>query len=242
MCPTHQPADAAVDRNQPLVTAMAISPSGAFLAVGTANGAMLVFDLRNEAGDPWFAVFGDGDSYKERNTSLPTWLIGRKPPPATPIKALTWSVDSFQLASLDAASTLRVWWMRPEYGQVVEDSRGRQPVVPELAISIGPFMVALSGKMPVVDEMAEQSASAAAAAALTQTGGKTLSEVDILHNQQQGLNRDQGRVELGKWGRSVPLAFHPAFNIVGCQPNAALSRPSVPFAFCVVDSVLYPWD
>eukprot|EP00983_Pelagomonas_calceolata_P055709 1144262-Pelagomonas_calceolata.AAC.2 len=39
-----------------------------------------------------------------------------------------------------------------------------------------------------------------------------------------GLARNQGRVELGKWGRSVPLAFHPAFNIVGCQPSVVIPQ------------------
>eukprot|EP00983_Pelagomonas_calceolata_P073901 1152317-Pelagomonas_calceolata.AAC.1 len=86
----------------------------------TDTGAQARTDSDNDAGTQACMitdndVFGDGDSYKDRNPSLPEWLIGRKPP-ATPIKALTWSVDSFQLASLDAASTLRVWWMRPEYG------------------------------------------------------------------------------------------------------------------------------
>ena len=35
------------------------------------------------------------------------------------MKNHAWSAESYQLASLDAASVLRVWWMRPEHGEPV---------------------------------------------------------------------------------------------------------------------------
>lgn len=34
-----------------------------------------------------------------------------------PFIGFAWSADSYQLASLDASSHLRLWWLRPEQGQ-----------------------------------------------------------------------------------------------------------------------------
>lgn len=36
--------------------------------------------------------------------------------------------------------------------------------------------------------------------------------------------RNQSKLELGKWGRAVPLTFHPAFNIIGCQPSVVIPQ------------------
>lgn len=58
-------------------------------------------------------VLGDGDMYKR------PWLamFRRKRRPRNPsIMSLVWSSDSYQLASLDASSTIRIWWNRPEPG------------------------------------------------------------------------------------------------------------------------------
>lgn len=38
------------------ITCISPSPSGHFMAVGTATGATVVFDLRNEPSNPWFEV------------------------------------------------------------------------------------------------------------------------------------------------------------------------------------------
>ena len=38
------------------IACMHASPSGAFLAVGTSTGVMLVYDLRNDPVNPWFRV------------------------------------------------------------------------------------------------------------------------------------------------------------------------------------------
>ncbi len=46
----------------------AACPSGAFLAMGTATGALLVWDLRGGAKEPWFLVYGDDETWYH------TWL------------------------------------------------------------------------------------------------------------------------------------------------------------------------
>jgi hypothetical protein len=59
---------------------------------------------------------------------------------------LAWSADSQQLATMDVASTVRVWWMRPVAGQQVEvHEMHRLPLVPELAASMGPQHMCNSG-------------------------------------------------------------------------------------------------
>ena len=35
---------------------------------------------------------------------------------------------------------------------------------------------------------------------------------------------DLGKLELGKWGRAVSMAFHPDFNIIGCQPTVVIPQ------------------
>ncbi|KAG2421996.1 hypothetical protein HYH02_015549, partial [Chlamydomonas schloesseri] len=56
------------------ITATAASPNGALLAVGTAPGVMLVFDMRGRPAAPWFQVMADGQTYKR-----PWWFRRRKP-------------------------------------------------------------------------------------------------------------------------------------------------------------------
>ncbi|GIL53806.1 hypothetical protein Vafri_9442, partial [Volvox africanus] len=131
------------------ITALSASPNGAFLAVGTAPGAMLVFNMRNKPVAPWFQVLGDGQTYKR------PWFR-RKKPRNPALVAFAWSADSYQLASLDASSTLRMWWMRPEPGSNVKEDPGRQPVAPELILSLGPMSVAITGKAPVLEPILEE--------------------------------------------------------------------------------------
>lgn len=67
-------------------------------------------------------------------------------PCPSPWPGLAWSADSHQLATMDVASTVRVWWMRPVAGQQVEvHEMHRLPLVPELAASMGPQHMCNSG-------------------------------------------------------------------------------------------------
>lgn len=128
---------------------------------------------------PCYQVLGDGEQLQAGG------LFSRQRPNKPAIACLTWSMDNYQLASLDATSVLRMFWMRPfpgrdavaigwcfwkqeKYetpkpyalqrpcgdaagadaaGQDIKENDGpkRQPVLPELAMSMGPMMMAVSG-------------------------------------------------------------------------------------------------
>ena len=60
----------------------------------------------NHPNRPTDQVTGDGQPLQKR-----------PPPGGQAIRALAWSSDSFQLASLDAGSTLRMWFMRQSPGE-----------------------------------------------------------------------------------------------------------------------------
>lgn len=54
-------------------------------------------------------VLNDGSQYKR------PWF-GRRAPRPQALLAMTWSGDSFQLATLDANHVVNVWWLRPQQG------------------------------------------------------------------------------------------------------------------------------
>ncbi|KAG1658963.1 hypothetical protein FOA52_004379 [Chlamydomonas sp. UWO 241] len=166
------------------ITFVSPSPSGHYLAVGTATGAVVVFDLRHEPSNPWFEVVPEssGSAGAPRCPGLPR--------PA--VLALTWSVDSYQLLALDNTDTVRVWWMRPAPGQIIKqvDTDQRQPVEPDLALSMGPPAMATSGKAPIDDS------------------GRVA--------QEQGRLGGAGAF-VGV--RAECVAFHRSFNLTGSQPS-----------------------
>ncbi|MEW5310828.1 MAG: hypothetical protein WDW38_002589 [Sanguina aurantia] len=135
-----------VPRRYGPITVTSPSPSGSFLAVGTAQGGLLVWDLRNdEPSPPWFEVGGSGE------VAARGLFGGRKEGAAVQqqpsVMALAWSADSYQLASVDVAHTLRMWWMRPEPGQSKDDTKPRTAGLrPDLGFYLSPSMVASSGK------------------------------------------------------------------------------------------------
>ncbi|GIL86352.1 hypothetical protein Vretifemale_14656, partial [Volvox reticuliferus] len=198
------------------ITALSASPNGAFLAVGTAPGAMLVFNMRNKPVAPWFQVLGDGQTYKR------PWFRRQKPRnPA--LVAFAWSADSYQLASLDASSTLRMWWIRPEPGSNVKEDPGRQPVAPELILSLGPMSVAITGKAPVLEPLLEEQLLGQAAAgpgwdAPAGNGGG--SSAGTAAAAAAAAAAAQAAVLSRQWA----LCFHPEFNIAGVQPTVMLPQ------------------
>ncbi|GLI68278.1 hypothetical protein VaNZ11_012636, partial [Volvox africanus] len=198
------------------ITALSASPNGAFLAVGTAPGAMLVFNMRNKPVAPWFQVLGDGQTYKR------PWFRRQKPRnPA--LVAFAWSADSYQLASLDASSTLRMWWMRPEPGSNVKEDPGRQPVAPELILSLGPMSVAITGKAPVLEPVLEEQLLGVAAAgpgwdAPAGNGGD--SGGAAVAAAAAAAAAAQAAVLSRQWA----LCFHSEFNIAGVQPTVMLPQ------------------
>lgn len=90
------------------ITAVLCCPLGNLMAVGTSHGGVVVYDLRVNV-TTLFRVLGDG---KKDYVLTPT---GQKEP-HPPIVAFAWSADSYQLSSLDANGTVRMWWMRTEKG------------------------------------------------------------------------------------------------------------------------------
>ncbi|KAG2500495.1 hypothetical protein HYH03_001274 [Edaphochlamys debaryana] len=192
------------------ITALSASPSGALLAVGTAPGAMLVFDMRGRPAAPWFQVLGDGTVYRR------PWLRFRRRRPRNPaLVALAWSADGAQLASLDASSVLRMWWMRPEQGSLIKEDPHRQPVAPELALSVGPLNMTLSGKGPVLETLLEEGAWGAfapgGAAPPPPAGGGAAAA--------QAAAANAAAAQAAALSRRWCIAFHPEFNIVGVQPS-----------------------
>ncbi|GLC73006.1 hypothetical protein PLESTF_001319000 [Pleodorina starrii] len=221
MRPTHLTAKglpmAQVFRDLGPVTCLSASPNGAFLALGTAPGALLVFQMRGPPVAPWFQVTGDGPSqgqgHQGQAPGRPALFRPRQRLRNQPaIVAFSWSADSCQLASLDVTSTLRMWWMRPEPGTVVKEDPGRQPVVPELILSIGPMSMAISGKAPVMEPMLDEHLAAATAAAGNPTGGAAAAAAAAAATQAAALSR--------RWA----LCFHPEFNITGVQPTVMLPQ------------------
>ncbi|GFH09637.1 uncharacterized protein HaLaN_04817, partial [Haematococcus lacustris] len=63
---------------------------------------------------------------------------GRTPRQWPPVRALTWSADSLQVATLDGSGALCIWCLTPAAGQVVQDEPERQPVAPELLLALTP--------------------------------------------------------------------------------------------------------
>ncbi|KXZ48331.1 hypothetical protein GPECTOR_28g737 [Gonium pectorale] len=206
------------------ITATAASPAGSLLALGTAPGATLVYDMRGRPGAAWFQVLGDGQTYKR------PWWFRRRPPRNPAIVALAWSADGCQLASLDASSCLRVWWMRPERGSVLVEGPGRQPVAPELALSLGPLSVALTGKAPLPEATggltapgAEEAAwgkAAAAAAVAAAGGGKKGSRAAA----EAAVKAAAAAAAAAALSRGWAVAFHPEANIAGTQPTVLLPQ------------------
>ncbi|GAX78878.1 hypothetical protein CEUSTIGMA_g6317.t1 [Chlamydomonas eustigma] len=128
------------------ISCISPSPSGHFMAVGTSTGAMVVFDLRNDPCNPWFEAVGDGEATNKSRTK------------AASIVALTWSSDGYQIASLDAVSCLRMWYMRQGLGQLIKDVDGpqRQPVLPDLGFSMSPNMMVTSGKTTLTETLPDE--------------------------------------------------------------------------------------
>eukprot|EP00798_Chlamydomonas_sp_ICE-L_P016712 gene16712-22981_t len=99
-----------------------------------------------------WSVMGDGPVVSSKKGFFGSQ---RHQEPNPSIMSLSWSCDSYQLASLDASSVFRVWWMRPDSGQMIADEPDRQPVVPERALTMGPLMASISGKLPITDVLHE---------------------------------------------------------------------------------------
>ena len=158
-----------------IISCITPSTNGNFIAIGTSNGGMVVFDLRSDPRNAWFQVVGNGylngssnvngveekrakpsmfGASKARNDSapLPVESRGREEGGGgsdySTIVALAWSADSYQLASLSDMGTLRVWLMKPGQGQLIRDndSPSRQPVTPFLVAAVGAEMMSSSGK------------------------------------------------------------------------------------------------
>lgn len=137
-------------------------------------------------------------------------------PRTLPLKSIAWSADSYQLATLDAGHVLRLWWMRPEPGQPEYDERSSRdkPLVPELAASIGPFMMSLSGKAPLTDALEEVTRPQAPDAA---TGGAP-------HPADSSSGASGGGSGSADVCGARTLAFHPRITVTGTQPSVMLPQ------------------